>query len=466
MKQLPFLTLAGLLLLAAACDTAPTSPTPIAATVGATSVANVPTVAVADTPLPTTDTGTGEATGTPTAATIPATEAAAAPTTSSGSAATPVATQAAIDTMAADLEKELNAKITPTPDGSPDQHIEGVRVFRAQGGNSPLWVAYTYGARSFEPEEKHYVAIYAHPNEKWQELSKVEMDLPDYINPESVTQVQIDPTQLWVAVDGGAGAHAGAFYLLRFDGRTLRKEVEASSASPGAGEVRDVNGDGTPDVVLDESDPYVFCYACGVRLLNFGVMRWDGNQMVRVELLPLRDTSPTEANRLNQIAVREAKAELWKAAKEDIEKAKAIAPQDETLGWNVAIIGITADARQAHIKDSGHPLLATVFYGDYDAAIASIRQYSPEELFSPKSPIIVGTPAEGNEESLRKSIIDTTTKALEVDPNLAGAYFLRGWAEFEAGKDSAAATADVKRAAELNSQEEFFKNATAYMTNK
>jgi tetratricopeptide (TPR) repeat protein len=436
MKFLRFAMLAGLLMLVSACDQQ-----------------TVPPTAVSHTQTP------GEAVVSP--------QATSATTPSITSLVTPSVTQVTTDTMALELEKILTDKIQATPGGANDGlHIEGAHVFRVQGSNQPLWAAHTFGSRSFEPEEKHYIAIYAHPNEKWQEVSRAELGEADYVDPASVTQVQIEPTQVWLQVDAGVGAHGGIFYILRFDGTSLHKEVEFSNATPAAGEVRDVNGDGAPDVVLNESDSYVFCYVCGVRLVNFGVMSWDGTKLARVELKPLATAAPAEARRLNDLAIKQANAGLWKAARENIQKALPLDPQNPTLVWNAALIGVTAGGREEHIKDSSHPVLTMLFYGDYDAAIARIRQHSPEKLFGAESPLILGTPAEGDVETFKKMVTEITTKALAVEPDLAGALFLRGWAEFGLGKDNAAATADIQRAAELYPNEELFRLAAAYITDK
>lgn len=432
MKYLRFALLTGLLLLVSACDQQTVPPTSVSLIQTPGSATATPQSSPKVTPL-----------------------------------ATPGATQVTTDTMAIELEKMLTDKLQATPTGSNDaMHIDGVHAFKLQGDNQPLWVAHTQGSRSFEPEEKHYIAIYAHPNEKWQEMSRVELDEADYVDKASVTQVQIDPTQVWLQVDAGVGAHAGIFYVLRFDGTSLHKEVEFSNATPGAGEVRDVNGDGTPDVVLNESDSYIFCYVCGVQLINFGVMSWDGTRLVRVELKPLATSASEEAKRLNDLAIKETGGDLWKAAKENIQKALALDPQNATLIWNAALIGITADAREAHVKDSGHPVMAMLFYGDYAAAIARIRNHTPEKLFGPESPLILGTPAEGDVESFKKLVTETTTKALGAEPDLAGALFLRGWAEFALGKDNAAATADIQRAAELDPNEALFQVTSAYISDK
>ena len=457
MRYLRFLMLAVGLILLSACGDQPATPTPAAnPTQTAAGAATSPPVS-----RPTPDEGAIGLSTIIAGATVQGNTPTAQP------ALTPQATQPATDALSVELEAMLAAELPATPAVPSDgTSIEGVRVIKLQRDGQPLWVAHTFGNRSFDPEQKHYVAIYTYENDKWRMVSRVELESADYLDRESVKQVLIEPSQTWLQVEGGAGAHSGVFQLLRFDGTSLTVEAQNASASPGAGEVRDINGDGMLDVVLDATDAYVFCYACGVRFINFGVMRWDGTKLVPVELAPLDASAPEEARRLNDLAIKETQADLWKAAKENIAKAKTLAPQDETLAWNTALIGLTADARAAHIKDSGHALLTTLFYGDYDAAIASIRQYSPEELFGPQSPLIAGTPAEGNEDLLRMRIIEITNRAIEADPTLAGAYFLRGWARYKVGEASPEATAALTRASELDPNEELYKLSAAYVTKK
>ena len=129
-----------------------------------------------------------------------------------------------------------------------------------------------------------------------QELARQELNSldennfgPDYLNEQSVNQVDIDPAFVWLAIDGGIGAHGGTFQLLRFDGAALHLEIVGSSASPGVGYLEDLNNDGTAEVILREHDFYVFCYACGVRYLNFRVFTWDtvNERMLEVTLQPM-----------------------------------------------------------------------------------------------------------------------------------------------------------------------------------
>ena len=108
---------------------------------------------------------------------------------------------------------------------------------------------------------------------------------------------------IWLEAQGGAGAHSGCYDLLRFDGRQLHSEAAACSSSPGDSRLEDVNGDGVNDVVLDATDYYVFCYACGVRQINYTVMRWDGQKIVEVKLAPLPGPRSGEVYNLTNQAI-------------------------------------------------------------------------------------------------------------------------------------------------------------------
>ena len=83
---------------------------------------------------------------------------------------------------------------------------------------------------------------------------------PDYVGEGGLAQMQVEPSHTWMALEGGAGAHSGVFELLNFDGQTLQVQVNGFSSSPGVGTLQDINGDGVPDVVLNATDYYVFCY--------------------------------------------------------------------------------------------------------------------------------------------------------------------------------------------------------------
>lgn len=393
-------------------------------------------------------------------------------------AATPAPTaQPGVPPPAAPTEELSAALLASLPAGA----FEGVAVLPllAPADSQPLWAAYSYGMRNWEldPLPSHVVAIYTYgAGLGWQELARFDLDTPmpdqefgagpDYVGQDTVTQAPIEPTNTWVQVEGGVGAHGGTYHLLRFDGQTLRPEIIGSAVSPGLGILADVNGDGALDVALNESDRYIFCYACGVSKPYFQVYTWLGDQMVEVRIADLLMGQQGQPYyEPNGQAVALAEAGLWADALAKIGEARQLAGDFDppsaagTLSWNEALIKLYHDANLAAIQESAYPLLNTVFYGDYNGAVNLMRGYSVAEIFSPDTPLIAGTPAEGWEDSLSNHIIDSATAALSLKPELASAYFLRGWAEFLANPADPQVRADLARAAELAPDDPLFAEA-------
>ena len=81
---------------------------------------------------------------------------------------------------------------------------------------------------------------------------------------------------------------------MRLAGDVLSEELDNFSASGGACQVMDIDGDGANEVVPDATDYYVFCYACGVRKYDYTVQRWNGTSFDRLELQPLPAAAPEE----------------------------------------------------------------------------------------------------------------------------------------------------------------------------
>ena len=337
-------------------------------------------------------------------------------------------------------------------------------------GWQKMWAVYTSGMRNYDkdPVPSHLIALYQHAATGWEELARLELTArdsdalaPDYVDASGVTQVQIDPsdtTWIWLQVYGGAGAHSGTYQLISFDGVTMKVEISAFSPSPGMGGVQDINGDGVAEVVVDATDPYVFCYACGVRKIGFQVYAWDkaNARLVEMTLQPMLMGQQGHPARVpTNRAVELAEAGLWKDALAKITEARQAAaaakePTDNwTLDWDYALIKLNADALAGSIADSAYPLLADVFYGDYAAALDLMRPYSAADLFKSDSPLIAGAVADGWLPELTGDIITSATSALAVAPDLAAAYFLRGWAEYLAGELTPQARADVAHAAVL-----------------
>ncbi|HEY0069791.1 MAG TPA: hypothetical protein VGE04_07475, partial [Chloroflexia bacterium] len=249
-KRLSMLLVAVLLPVLAACGQSglPTAPTP-------TSIAVQPTSVEA------------RATATPRPRRTPQEAPPETATPASDSAETPTAPDeegvVLTDPLAIELQATVVAGLPPTPtpggEGSGLGGFEGVNVFHLDtaDGFGTLWVAYSYGMRSFEPLEQHFVAVYNQEETGWRELGRVELEDPDYIDSTGVQQVAIDMESTWLQVDSGVGAHGGCFDVLRFDGQELHHEVAHCGAAPGSGSLVDLNGDDVLEVLLDATDHYV-----------------------------------------------------------------------------------------------------------------------------------------------------------------------------------------------------------------
>lgn len=353
--------------------------------------------------------------------------------------------------------------LTATPDQSSGSETGGfgrVEAFPLEGNGilNTYWLVHTADIRS-DYNRSHFVAVYKYNDRKWQQLGKVE--LPEFDNL-SVSQIHFEDDQYWLSATGFSGAHSGCFAVLSFDGNSLHEQVSHCTEAGSGDELKDLDGDGRPEVVLDDTDNYVFCYACNVHLRRYQIMRWNGIQFVNAQLVPNAGASDAQVA-LNQSAVTSANAGLWKDAQTLIGKALAIDSEDQSTKWNAIIIGIFAEARGVEARDGNYPLLGAVFYGDYDAALAVMRGYSAEQLFGPPTPLIDATIANGFEHQVSQQIIERATMALQVQPDLAAAYFLRGWAEQLRDPGSAEALADVERALYLRPDEPLFSLSVAYL---
>jgi hypothetical protein len=355
----------------------------------------------------------------------------------------------------------------------------GVLPLVVPPGWDPLWAVFSVGMRPFDPIRSHFLAIYTCDLGTWRELTRIDLDDvnppdmdpagPDFVSEGSVTQVTIDPARIWLTVDGGIGAHGGTFQLLSFDaGLALIGQVSGVSASPGGGSMQDVNGDGVLDAVLNQSDAYVFCYACGVRKIYFRVFYWDSvNQRIlegRIEHFLMGQPQPMRD--LVNPAVDMANAGLWKDALVKITEARDLAPSYpecdiHTLNWNYAMIKLHADAMVGDAVGGIYPLLSRVFYGDYAAAVDLMRPYAPAQVFDPTGPLIAGTVAEGMEGILSDQIIQSADAALALKPDLAEAYLMRGWARYLVDPASPQVRTDVHQAAALRPGDVFFADCAA-----
>ena len=72
--------------------------------------------------------------------------------------------------------------------------------------------------------------------------------------------------------------------------------------------------------------------------------------------------------------------------------------------------------------------------------------------------------AEGWQTELADRLTSNATAALAVQPELAAAYFIRGWGEYVRASDETAAVADVQKAAELAPADELYRKSVEFLT--
>lgn len=335
-----------------------------------------------------------------------------------------------------------------------------------------LWVVYSSEMRNFDlnPLVPHVIAIYEGAGGSWRELDRATLACPDaeidYLG--DVRQVTIVPGEVWIQIEGGMGAHGGGYYLFRFDGQALQRELAASSPSPGVGRIEDLNGDGMNEVVLDRSDPYVFCYACGVYYPFYQVYTWQNDRLVALAISDLTADQTAPFAELNRQAVAFAQADLWSDALAAINAAVAQAGAADpptaagSLRWNQRLIQLIHDAQRDAIATSVYPLLNYVFYGDYAGAVELMRSYVPSDIFNPASPLLAGTVADGWQSELSAYLRDETERALAVSPDWAAIYFIQAWGKFLADPADPAIGDDLKRAAALAPDDRLFAETAAW----
>ncbi len=400
---------------------------------------------------------------TPTPAPIPPT-ATAIPATATLAPA-PTSTTAPVVAPVDELKAQIEADLILDPEGFDSFQGVAITELTVPAGSPALWMAHTYGFRAYNDTDDvpHFVAIYTFTADGvWQVMGQVDLECPSFVMDEGVSQVNVAPQGVWVEIVAGTGAHSGCFDLLHFDGSTLSVAASNFNSSPGAGYVADLNGDGLAEVALDQTEPYVFCYACGVRLVDFTILHWTGTQLEPVNLTALPDSAPADVREANNQAVTLANGWLWADAQASIAQAATLAPDNSTVMWNKVVIDLLADARNS-ARNGAYPLLENLFYGDYGAVRDVMAGVGVDNLFGPDTPLIVGTQAENWLPELRTWIDLATAKALTADPELPMAIFVRGWVTIQSDPTDPSGPADIRRAAELAPNEPLFTDSAALL---
>ncbi len=273
---------------------------------------------------------------------------------------------------------------------------------------------------------------------------------------------------LWFEIYGGVGAHGSAFAILRFDGTMLRSELAGDSATPFPGETIDLDDDGIPEVLLNQTNAYVFCYACAVQEVGFEIARWTGTGLTIVNLESLPEEAAAASREAVDFAIALAEADLWRDAVAAIDLAERLEPESDVVKWDAIFIRMMADARLGAAEDAAntiYPFLTLVFAGEHAEATRFLSNFDAFELIDLFGPITAGTVAEGWEDQVAAHMVDYTDRALVIQPDLAPALFLRGLARFWLSPDQAnQSITDINAASALAPEEPLFEMVANLLT--
>jgi hypothetical protein len=169
----------------------------------------------------------------------------------------------------------------------------------------------------------------------------------------------------------------------------------------------------------------------------------------------------------NNQAVALAKGNRWKEALLAVAKMRDLAKGDPIARTNMGLIELDGNsfAEQAANTDLSPPM-PSIFYGDYATALEYLRGKPVADLFEVERSQIFGEQAQGFEANKPGYITTTIEPALVLDPTLAPAHFLEGWALILANPSDPKGLAEIERAATLDPQEKLYADCVAYLKAK
>ncbi len=195
----------------------------------------------------------------------------------------------------------------------------------------------------------------------------------------------------WLVLSGNPymATFAAIFYVLRFEPETRTLAVvEAKSDRRWGGALVDVDGDGVPEVLMNQGNAYVFGAASGADEAMFRLLHWRDGELVDVPFEVPAGLSDEVSGRVDHV-LKLVGADLWTDAAAEIADAVSMAPQNDDLTWLARRIQLIAMARLlqvVHQEDRDPPTLRApllMMAGEYEAVVDMMREYSPEELFDP-----------------------------------------------------------------------------------
>ena len=457
LRAVAILAAALVALAATACtdnDATPTAtggtPTATASGVGAGTATEPASTTQTASPTPAATDGTGTDTGTASA--------------TASLTATPEDDPDKLALLRRNLVSSLTTGLTPDETRDALEDIEVVTVALVIEERE-VWIAATSGSGIYSlPESReHVAAAYEVVDDSWVELAHMALaSAPTFAELEIVAEWH--EGSAWIAVHGLTGAHSGTFELLQFDGFGLYSDVWWFSSMPGAATVTDLDGDAPPEIVLNATDPYVYCYACGVRAWDEVIYRWMDGQLVEVPLAGVASDNQLVTD-LTEFAALYAQADLWRRALDAANEALALEPDNAEVWWLHALISRVADSRLEDAGSEQQPFMTNVLAGEYEAAVDLMRPYLPATALSPSGPLIEGTVAEdGWDEATATWVLDYTERALAVAPDLAAVHAVRAFGLLAENPDNwAGALQAMEAALQLEPQDDFYREAVEYL---
>lgn len=237
----------------------------------------------------------------------------------------------------------------------------------------------------------------------------------------------------------GAGDGSGERYgLLLWDGGELIRVFERSiSASESAAQLRDLDGDGDPEIVLERSEPELFYAESGIGVGDAAVLRLVGEQFREVRSGAPDATLGAAARGEALAAIDYAEAGLWRMAMERAETAAQLAWNNPQLMWNAIVIGERgAAALRAAARVRLH-WLGLLLAGDWGEAVEHFRAL-PLASQIDIAEALRGTSVAGYESGVAELVRARATRALSAAERLseeqaAPIYLMRGLARWWLG---------------------------------
>jgi hypothetical protein len=321
-------------------------------------------------------------------------------------------------------------------------------TFIALDRTSDQFVAFPTGMLD-AVDARHDLTIQQRTDGGYAEVARMTLPNTRYLDPESVRQVTIAPDRLWLAIASRGDAELECFDLVTFDGSVLATAFTTCSDTPGQVQLRDLDLDGTTELIIDRTDHFAWCERCGVVAWDLRVMYWDGTALREVALTPAEGDSAAVMR--TNAALERAQAGQWIDALAIIAgDAPDPAPTpDPAVDWLFTSLRLTAERRAEQAQSGAYPLLDRVFFGDYAGAIDVMRPYVPLQLIDWAGPLFLQTPFLDDPARVAAAVLEQTERTLAAQPDDAAALFLRGWARLINDSGDQAGIDDITRAAEL-----------------